>query len=377
MDISISRNTMLKGLEAILPVAAKKEADVMEIVTMAKFDTNVARQTLEISATDLTTSMKMRLTGDLKIAKESSFILPAQTLYKIVKANPMDAIDISHKGDSVTIISNGSIFKLPAGNIKEFPEIAEEDPKNAVIMLPRKTLIDMFKKTTFCSSDEKSRYSLDIAFIKCNTEDIEVICTDGVRLAIAKTECEVPQALQNQKVLVKVNTVKALQKSLNFLAGDDIALTFQNNFLVLLTDEAQITGILAQGKFPPYQKAIPKKTPTKVAVSSQALLHAVTRVQHVIDRQDHISLAFDESCIIIEGRSSFGEGKVTVSNATTAGKPIQAFYRPAYLTEALKAMSFDSITIDLSQDGVMVLREHNYLHCLCPIVIPEVVVTNQ
>ena len=192
------------------------------------------------------------------------------------------------------------------------------------------------------------RYYLNgILFVAEGTQ-LSLVATDGHRLAFASATLDV--AVPKQEVILPRKTVIELQRLLSDAEGD-IEMQFANNQAKFTFDGMEFVTKLVEGKFPDYNRVIPKNHQNKITLGRTALLQTLQRTAILTsDKFKGVRLNIDPGSLRVAANNAEQEEAVDELDIDYGGDSIEIGFNVNYLIDALSNMDQDMVSIELS-DG--------------------------
>jgi DNA polymerase-3 subunit beta len=192
------------------------------------------------------------------------------------------------------------------------------------------------------------RYYLNGILFVAEGKQLALVATDGHRLAFASAtlDVEVPK----QEVILPRKTVLELQRLLSDADGA-IEMQFANNQARFSFDGMEFVTKLVEGKFPDYNRVIPKNHKNSITVGRAALLSTLQRTAILTsDKFKGVRLNLDPGSLRVAANNAEQEEAVDELDVDYNGDSIEVGFNVTYLIDALSNMSQDMIKIELS-DG--------------------------
>jgi len=245
-----------------------------------------------------------------------------------------------------------------------------------MVSIPHDILEKAVRRTTYSVSNDETRQMLTGALVQFKAGELRMVGTDGHRLAKAAFKGDF-QGLEGRDLIIPP---KALSQVVRLGAGHDkVNLFVSKNFAVFEVGPTTVYSRLIDGNFPNYEQVIPKESPKKFVMQRDELVAVLRRVAIFSDsvtRQVKMSLK-PERVEFSVSTADVGEGKEAVGVDYT-GEPLDIGYNAAYLLEALRTMSSDTVRISLNtptSPGIVVpteQKENEDLVCLImPLRLPD------
>jgi DNA polymerase III subunit beta len=292
MNITLNTSQILKPLQWLLPLAPRN--GTLPVLSHILF--NFGDQTLSLTASNLEQEATIRLPVDT--TEEGTFTLDAHKITSIVQSLPEDS-DIKFAVDedkgTALLRSDKSRFKLSTLSAKLFPNF-DIDIIEDRFDVPQSALRELITHTAFSMAKDDARYFLNGVLLEINSKKLNCVATDGHRLAVMRSP--VPVTLDNQQVIVPRKSVELLKK---LLAKDDtnISVGISKNHLQFKLPGMRLTCKKIDGKFPDYQKVIPKSDSKTIDVTipTGELVGMLNRVMVIGEKNLRVALKFEKSTL--------------------------------------------------------------------------------
>ena len=364
MKVNCERASLLEAVNQVSGVVAPRSPRPQ--LTCIKLDATQDAQGPEllISGTDGDISLAVRI-GRVEIEQEGSALIPADKLRQIVSAEDNEpTLTIEAAGDLTHIRGADAHFQLHSFSPDDFPKlplfkgiVAGEggaSPAKSVFSTTTGTFDTLIARTIFAAARENSRYAINGVLLVREGKRLEMIATDGRRLA--KCGATIDAQGENASCIIPAKALSMIQK----LAADDeepvhIAIT-DNQAIVAFGEDptdarATVATTLVEGTFPPYEDVIPKDQDIKVTFNRDTLASAVRRAALLTNEESRgVRLAFEGENKTLELSSrapEMGEATINVELAGYDGSDIEIGFNPAFITDALKVIHDPEVLIEL------------------------------
>ncbi len=363
MEFSAKRDDLSKILGHVQSIVEKRAAlPVLANVKITANDDN----TIELLATDMDICIEDRIAA--QVTSQMCTTIPASTLYEIVRKIP-DNSDVkfivnSQKEDLIKIQVGSSEFSLPTIKAEEFPSF--EDAANTLrFRISSEILRVLFAKTRHAISNEETRYYLNGIYLHTATLSdgspiLRAVATDGHRLALAQT-MEPEGADGMPGIIIPRKTVSEVIKLLDGFVGEiDVALS--SNKIIFCIGSSIITSKLIDGKFPDYERVIPKGNDKTLQVSKKDLSNAIDLVISVSnDRTKAVKFGINAGKLVISATSETNgnaKGEQDVAVEFDSAEPLNIGFNSRYVLDALAAIDGDKVLMTMSGNlGAVVARD--------------------
>ena len=185
------------------------------------------------------------------------------------------------------------------------------------------------------------RYYLNGILFVAEGKQLSLVATDGHRLAFASAtlDVEVPK----QEVILPRKTVIELQRLLSDAEGA-IEMQFANNQAKFSFDGMEFVTKLVEGKFPDYNRVIPKNHKNKITLGRTALLATLQRTAILTsDKFKGVRLNIDPGTLRVASNNAEQEEAVDELDIDYGGDSIEIGFNVTYLIDALANMSQDMV----------------------------------
>jgi DNA polymerase-3 subunit beta len=303
---------------------------------------------LQLTTSDL--EIQIRTNAELGGDAESfTTTVGARKLIDILRTMPADQIVTLESSAAKLILKGGkSKFTLQTMAAEDFPLVQESANFGPIFSVPQKALKGLLSRVSFAMAVHDIRYYLNGILFVAEGKQLALVATDGHRLAFASAtlDVEVPK----QEVILPRKTVLELQRLLSDADGA-IEMQFANNQARFSFDGMEFVTKLVEGKFPDYNRVIPKNHKNSITVGRAALLSTLQRTAILTsDKFKGVRLNLDPGSLRVAANNAEQEEAVDELDVDYNGDSIEVGFNVTYLIDALSNMSQDMIKIELS-DG--------------------------
>ncbi|MDD2919979.1 DNA polymerase III subunit beta [Rhodoferax sp.] len=273
----------------------------------------------------------------------------ARKLIDILRTMPNDQL-VSLESSATKLILKGgkSKFTLQTMPAEDFPLVQESANFGPAFSVPQKTLKALLSQVSFAMAVHDIRYYLNGILFVAEGLQLSLVATDGHRLAFASAtlDVEVPK----QEVILPRKTVLELQRLLSDAEGA-IEMQFANNQAKFSFDGMEFVSKLVEGKFPDYNRVIPRNHQNSITLGRAALLATLQRTAILTSEKfKGVRLNIDPGTLRVAANNAEQEEAVDELDIDYGGDSIEIGFNVTYLIDALSNMSQDMVTLQLS-DG--------------------------
>ncbi len=310
--------------------AAKSPKRILECIAIRADKTDGIR----LEATDLDVAIRLRL-PEGEVAEDGSVVVPAARFVSVLREIPEKTVTLVESEGGLTIDSARCHFRILGEQPGEFP-VLPEFPATEALKVPTRDLRDMIRRTAFATAREPGRFALHGVLLKVAGGLLEMVGTDGRRLARATRA--VPATGTEVKVIVGIKPLTLLDR----VAGDDsgtVEIALEERQILFRTGGTCLASRLIDGAFPSYEDVIPK--PSKKSISVVALdFGTAIRRASLLTTKDSQSVQMDiapKQMTITSRAAEVGEAKVEME-VEYEDEPERLGFNPTFLLDALKVM---------------------------------------
>lgn len=307
----------------------------------------VTAEGLTISATDMEIGLTWKISGeDCQVKGEGSVLLPAARMAQITRNIESEEITLKTQDNTCVVSGGRSVFEVLMADVEDFPEVPKL-PEDAGLEMEAEKFAAMTRKTIFASARESTRYALNGIHMEITDGLMEMVATDGRRMALMREKVDkkakMPAAIVPQKALAQVEKLKTEE-------DEKIRILIRERQAFFSTAKGTVVSRLVEGHFPPYRDVVPKETDKKAKISRGALLSALRQAQIMTSEDSRsVLLAFGASELTVTGRApDEGRGEVKV-DIEYEGEPLEIRFNPQFMIDALSASDADDITLEMKE----------------------------
>ena len=394
MKVSIEKNELLKGIQAVIDIVPSKTA--LPVLSNILIEANNGSDVC-LSATDLDISITCKLSATIE--DPGATTVPARKFSEIVRELPDESLSLTAEEGRVTLQRQSgaegtyALMSVPADDFPELPseiegpEIAflsdeDEDSENA--SADSNVLSEMISKTVFAVSRDETRPVLTGVLWQIGNGRMTMVATDGHRLVkYSRIQDGLPD--DNRDAIIPPRALNHVVKLMG--GGVDLqkAQLGQSHVLFSLGDEdsedtVQIFSRLIEGPYVDFEQVIPQNNGKRLRVLNSQLLPAVRRVSILASAQTHqlrLELQKNELALSATSQEIGGEARESMGveydeDEMTIG------YNSGYLLDVLRRISCDEVLFELDSAvaaGIIrpgeQLEGEDYLCLLMPLRLNE------
>ena len=307
---------------------------------------------LELITSDL--EIQIRTTAQLD-GDEGDYAttVGAKKLGDILKSLPADQIvSLTAAQNKLTLQGGKSRFTLQTLPAEDFPLVQEAADFGPAFSVPQKTLKSLIGQVHFAMAVHDIRYYLNGILFVAEGNSLTLVATDGHRLALAQANLDVD--MPKQEVILPRKTVLELQRLLKDEGkskdGEEqmIEMRFAGNQAKFSFGGLEFVTKLVEGKFPDYNRVIPKNHKHHITLGRAALLASLQRAAILTsDKFKGVRLNFQPGLLGIASSNAEQEEAKEEIEIDYGGDSFEIGFNVSYLMDVLANMSQDMVTVSL------------------------------
>ncbi|MNO96291.1 DNA polymerase III subunit beta [compost metagenome] len=315
----------------------------------------VQGQQLSLTGTDL----EVELVGRVQLeepAEPGEITVPARKLMDICKSLPNDAlIDIKVDEQKLLVKAGRSRFTLSTLPANDFPTV-EEGPGSLTCNLEQSKLRRLIERTSFAMAQQDVRYYLNGMLLEVSRNTLRAVSTDGHRLALCSMSAPIEQDDRHQ-VIVPRKGILELARLLTDPEGM-VSIVLGQHHIRATTGEFTFTSKLVDGKFPDYERVLPKGGDKLVVGDRQALREAFSRTAILSNEKYRgIRLQLAAGQLKIQANNPEQEEAEEEISVDYNGSALEIGFNVSYLLDVLGVMTTEQVRLILSDSNSSALLQ--------------------
>lgn len=308
---------------------------------------------IEFTTSDLEIQVRTvaELDGD---AGNFSTTVGARKLIDILRSLPSDqTVTLSASQNKLTLQGGKSRFTLQTLPADDFPLVQEAADFGPMFSVPQKTLKGLINQVHFAMAVHDIRYYLNGILFVAEGKNLTLVATDGHRLALAQATLDVE--IPKQEVILPRKTVLELQR---LLKDEDtpIEMRFAGNQAKFSFSGMEFVTKLVEGKFPDYNRVIPKNHKNHVTLGRTALLASLQRAAILTSEKfKGVRVNLEPGSLRIASSNAEQEEAKEELEIDYGGDAIEIGFNVTYLMDVLANMSVDMVKLELQDTNSSVL----------------------
>ncbi len=351
MKFSISREALLRPLTLVAGVVERRQT----LPVLSNVLIQVNGDEVALTGTDLEVELIGRTVAS-QVDEPGAATVPARKLMDICKSLPDQAeIQLSLEEGRAVLRSGRSRFTLSTLPVAEFPNI--EDSQGSIeLSLPRGVLKQLIDATSFAMAQQDVRYYLNGMLLEMRSGLVRAVATDGHRLAVCSRPVEI-QVEPAQKLIVPRKGILELVRLLDD-GEEPVSLTLGASHIRAHTGDFTFTSKLVDGKFPDYERVVPRGG-DKVFIAERAELRQVLSRTAILSNEKYrgVRLHLAEGNLKVMANNPEQEEAEESIAIEYSGPGLEIGFNVGYLIDVLNALDEERVQMTLADPNSSALME--------------------
>ena len=366
MQIRLNRSEFLAELAPMQGIVERRTT----IPVLSHILLTPGEDKLRLAATDLDVSLTSWCRAES--ASGAGIAVQARKFLEIIRAVVGDEVRLELEEEKRLVISAGrSRFRINGMSPDDFPTLPDVQEAKA-IEIPFGDLKKMISKVIFAVSTEESRFQLNGALLKLKDGGVELVATDGHRLALVENRLDGAEAAVAGVLVPR----KALQELLRFEEEGTLEFRQSEHHLSFRLGRRELVCRILEGTFPDYERVISKENDKNAHFDRQPLTEAVGRVALLTgDRARAVRMGFGSDLLTISAANpDLGEAREELA-CEYSGDEFEIGINPDYLSHFLGAAATDKVRFELKDENTQCIgypvdgEDERYLCVIMPMRI--------
>ena len=350
MNIQINKEILLPALTHVSGVVEKRQTLPILGNVYIKTDDNQ----LTLVGSDLETEITTEINN--VVAVNGKTTVSARKLFDICRSLKNDAmISIAIEDNKMILTSDRSRFSLQTLPATEYP-LLETSENDINFSIKQSDFASLLESTSYSMAQQDVRYFLNGLLIEVGNGSINIVSTDGHRLA--KNEISHPE-LSNQikQSIVPRKAIQEISKFLNIESEELIQIGINNSHISIKSEGYQFISKLIDGKYPEYQKVIPNNLDKKIVINKVLFSEMLSRTAILSNEKFRgISIKFISGSLIVTSRNPDHEEANDEISIDYQGEEVEIGFNVNYLLDAVRSCNSEDIIFefkDSSSSGII------------------------
>ncbi len=345
MKFTVARETLLKPLQLVTGVVERRQT----LPVLANVLLVLEKDQLSLTGTDLEVEIvgRLNLEGDVR---EGEITVPAKKFLDICKALPEGSmIEFVQEEQKVVVKSGRSRFSLSTLPANDFPAV-EESAKDLSFECPQKDIKTLIEKTSFSMAQQDVRYYLNGMLWEIRSNTMRVVATDGHRLAMCTKDVGADVSDVRQSILPRKGVIE-LSRLLED-SDEQVEIVIGANHIRAVTEFFTFTSKLVDGKFPDYEKVLPKGG-DKIVIGDRAELKNAFARTSILSNEKYrgVRLLLETGTLTVVANNPEQEEAEDQVAVDYTGDSLEVGFNVSYLQDVSNVITSDQLKITLSDSN--------------------------
>jgi DNA polymerase-3 subunit beta len=278
-----------------------------------------------------------------------------------------ESLTIQTVKEQCHVKGKASHFKIFGYDPAEYPAVADftEEPD---FQIKAADLATMINRTLFATAKAHSHYAISGVLWEASGKKLQLVATDGHRLAQAKGSLA-KAAARDVTAIVPAKLMGLIQR----VAGEGeemLDVKILENQILVRTARAVLVSSLVQGNFPKYADVIPRESTRKATIASPQFEHRIRQAALLTNEESKgVRLAFSKDGLTLTSRApESGEAEIACP-AAFEGEPLEIAFNPAFLVDALRVAGGGDISFEMnaSNKPAVIKAGTDFLYVIMPV----------
>ncbi len=340
--IQCKRDDLLVPLQSVCGIVEKRQTlPILANVLITK-----AGDALSVLSTDIEMQITTRAVGKLG-PEDVAITVGGRKLQDILRSLPDDSdLAVSIDDQKLSVRAGRSRFSLQTLPAEDYPRMAPAEGETVTLRLPQREIKRLLSLVQYAMAQQDIRYYLNGLLLVAAGNELRMVATDGHRLAFASEKLE--EGLSTAEAILPRKTVQELNRLLAD-TDDVLEMNLAANQVTFRFGGIELISKLIDGKFPDYERVIPKSYSQQIRLDRISLLKALQRVAILTNEKFRgVRLVLTTGSLRIASSNSEHEEAQEELEIDYTGEPIDIGFNVNYLLDVLNNVSGNEVSLHLS-----------------------------
>jgi DNA polymerase III subunit beta len=350
MQFRVNRDSLVGPLQLVCGAVERRQT----LPVLSNVLLELSGTSLSLTATDL----EVELIAKIELSEpgtDGEITVPARKFLDICKSLPSDDLDFSHENQKVTLKCGRNKFTLTTLPASEFPAV-EDTIATHELTLQQNQMKSVMEDTAFAMAQQDVRYYLNGMLFELTSNQLKAVATDGHRLAMSHLDSDITEQGKTESIIPR----KGIQELMRLLDNTEeaISVALSSNHLRVVTSQFTFTSKLIDGKFPDYDRVLPKNGDRTLIANRESLKNALSRAAILCNEKYRgVKLKLDGSLLIITANNPEQEEAEIDMGVEFQGENLEIGFNVSYLLDVLNTMKCEKVKWTLGDSNSSALIE--------------------
>ena len=339
--VKTQRDNLLRPLQIVSGIVERRHT----LPILANLLIRKHGQDISFLSTDL--ELQITTTADCGAgADDVATTVAARKLLDILRNMPDAEVALSLSDKRLTVQAGKSRFQLQTLAAEDFPTVAEAKDYAASFALPQRAFRQLLGMVHFAMAQQDIRYYLNGMLLVVEGEKIEAVATDGHRLANCNTTIA-GEKFARQEVIIPRKTILELQRLLEDI-DDPVQIDVAPSQVKFRFANVELVSKLVEGKFPDFNRVIPKGYNKSFVISREELHRSLQRAAIVTsDKFKGVRFLVSENLLKISANNTENEEAQEEIEIDYTGESVDIGFNVTYLLDVLSNLKVEQVKVSL------------------------------
>ncbi len=349
MNFTISRESFLHPLQLVAGAVERRHT----LPILANVLIKVEQGALWMTGTDL----EVELIANVAISGSSAdgqITVPAKKLLDIVRGLPEDCTIVFQVEENKALLKSGrSRYSLSTLSAADYPNLEEWDGESE-FEITQHALKQLIESVQFSMAQQDVRYYLNGMSLETSENQIRSVATDGHRLAMSLVDYD-DDSLAPKQVIIPRKGVQEISRLIDD-SDNKVKVQLGANHIRIFSNAFIFTSKLVDGRFPDYNRVVPKNTDKDLVVYRDVIKGAFSRAMILTNEKfKGVRLNLESGELKITATNPEQEQAEEILDVEYEGESLEIGFNVAYLIDALNAIESDAVVFKLSDSNASAL----------------------
>jgi DNA polymerase-3 subunit beta len=341
MALTIPREALLEPLQQVMGVVERRQT----LPILANVLLTVEGNELSVTATDLEIELIARTTLEQPVATPIQFTVAGRKLLDICRTLPeQSTMDFQQDKERLIARSGRSRFILSTLPVESFPRF-EMGKAQLSFNIEQPELNELLQRTYFAMAQQDVRYYLNGMLMDIKENKLRTVATDGHRFAMNASAIS-----YKDSPMQVIAPRKGVVELLRLLKHEEatVQVTVCENQLRMQSAGFTFTSKLIDGRFPDYERVMPKEAGKSITLSRDALKEALMRVAILSNEKFRaVRLQLRAGLLHIIANNPEQEEAEESLSVEYNGDDLEIAFNVTYLLDVLNTINSEEVKITL------------------------------
>jgi DNA polymerase III subunit beta len=352
MKFVAHRDALLRALQLVTGVVERRQT----LPVLGNLLVVADGEGLSLTGSDLEVELVARIAG-VEVSEPGEVTIPARKLADIWRSLPEGAeVSVQVEADRAIVRSGRSRFALATLPAADFPRV-EGGVGDFSFELAQGDVRNLIDHVSFSMAQQDVRYFLNGMLLEVTRDHVRTVATDGHRLAMYT----LPRGAQDLgDRLQAIVPRKGVQEIGRLLEDTDrpVSLQVGSNHLRVAAGDFTLTTKLIDGKFPDYEKVVPRREEKTLVGDRDSLRQACNRASILSNEKYRgVRLILDDAQLTIQANNPEQEEAEELVSVAYAGEHMEIGFNVSYLQDVLNVLDSDEVQVSVADANSSALIE--------------------